>query len=232
MLLLLFIIFIIALCFMAGWYVLGSVLIAILFIFFVAAIIGNNKNAEKKRIQQEELKARNAERIKQKEIDKQEYEKKKSELIDKYGQIDKEISISECNANDVIWAFSKASRLWLIGHDLPMSSILSCNLSDASKTIKGKSTIQTKTNTGNMAKRAVVGGVLLGGAGALAGGVTAKKDGTIIQENDKVIHDYTVLVNIDSLSTPIVRLQCGTNGTLANEIIGLLNVIINRNNKV
>lgn len=63
MLLLLFIIFIIALCFMAGWYVLGCVLIAILFIFFVAAIIENNKNAEKKRIQQDELKARNAERI-------------------------------------------------------------------------------------------------------------------------------------------------------------------------
>lgn len=231
MLLLLFVIFIIALCFIAEWYVLGCALTVILFIIIVAAIIENSKNAEKKRIQQDELKARNAERIKQKEIDKQEYEKKKSELIDKYGQIDKEISISECNINDVIWVFSKASRIWLIGNDLPMSSILSCNLSDASKTIKGKSTIQTKTNTGNMAKRAVVGGVLLGGAGALAGGVTAKKDSTIIQENDKVIHDYTVLVNIDSLSTPIVRLQCGTNGTLANEIIGLLNVIINRNNK-
>ncbi len=70
---------------------------------------------------------------------------------------------------------------------------------------------------------------LLGGAGALAGRVTAKKDSTISKENDKVIHDYTVLVNIDSLSIPIVRLQAQWN--FANEIIGLVNVIINRNNK-
>jgi len=80
-----------------------------------------------------------------------------------------------------------------------------------------------------MAKRAVVGGVLLGGAGALAGSVTAKRDGTILQEEDNIIHNYTVLVNIDSLSNPIVQLQCASNRLLADEIVGLLNVIINRN---
>lgn len=228
---LLLFVFFIAICFIVGWNTLGWILIAGSVGLIILMIVVSFQEAERKKLKQEQDEEKKIELAKQKEIEKQDYEKWKSELVEKYGQIDKEITLLEDNKDNVILVFSKVSRIWLIGNDLPMSSILSCNLSDASKTIKGKSTIQTKTNTGNMAKRAVVGGVLLGGAGALAGGVTAKKDGTIIQEGDKIIHDYTVLVNIDSLSTPIIRLQCGTNGTLANEIIGLLNVIINRNNK-
>lgn len=226
---LLIFVFFIALCFIAGWDVIGWTLIVATVVLLIIMLIVSAQDSDKKKAQIEELKKRNAENAKQKELKKQEYEQWRSELIEKYGQLDKEIVLSENNSDEAILAFSKVSRIWLVGNDLPMNSILSCSLSDSSKTIKGKTTIQSKTNTGNMAKRAVVGGVLLGGAGALAGGVTAKKDGTIVSENDRVLHDYTVLVNIDDLSTPIVRLQCGENGALANDIIGLLNVIINRN---
>lgn len=222
-------IFFIAICFIVGWNTLGWALVAGTVGTALLMIIFAVQDSDKKKKEQEELKKRKAELTKQKELERQEYEKWKSELIEKYGQIDKEIVLSESNKSNAILAFSKVSRIWLVGNDLPMKSILSCSLSDNSKTIKGKTTIQSKTNTGNMAKRAVVGGVLLGGAGALAGGVTAKKDGIIVSEDDKVLHNYTVLVNIDDFSTPIVRLQCGENGTLANDIIGLLNVIINRN---
>ena len=226
--LLLFVLFI-AICFIVGWISFGWFLVAGSIGLIILTIVVSHQETERNKLKQEKEKERQAELTKQKELERQEYEKWKSELVEKYGQIDKEIALSESNKDNVILAFSKVSRIWLAGNDLPMSSILSCTLSDNSKTIKGKDTIQSKTNTGNMAKRAVVGGVLLGGAGALAGGVTAKKDGTIIHEDDKVIHDYTVLINIDSLSSPVIRLQCGTNGTLANDIIGLLNVVINRN---
>lgn len=228
---LLLFVFFIAICFIVGWNTLGGILVVLFVGLIIFAAISLNQASKRRELQQEKAKERKVELAKQKEIDRKEYEKWKFELVEKYGQIDKEITLSEDNKDNVIFVFSKVSRIWLVGNDLPMSSILNCTLSDESKIIKGKSTIQTKTNTGNMAKRAVVGGVLLGSAGALAGGVTAKKDGTIIQEDDKIIHDYTVLVNIDSLSTPIIRLQCGANGALANDIVGLLNVIINRNNK-
>lgn len=228
---LLLFVFFIVMCFVVGWNTLGWILVACSVGLMILMIIVSQQEAERNKLKQEKDKERKAELAKQKELDKQDYEKWKSELVDKYGQIDKEIILSENNKNSVILAFSKVSRIWITGNDLSMSSILNCTLSDNSKTIKGKATIQSKTNTGNMAKRAVVGGVLLGGAGALAGGVTAKKEGTIIQEDDKIIHDYTILVNIDSLSNPIVRLQCGANGALANDIIGLLNVVINRNKK-
>ena len=221
---LLFIGFII-ICFIAGWNILGWFLIVVSvgFLFLMINVSKQNKIDQEKEIQ------RRIKLTEQKEIDKREYERKKMELTEKYGQIDKEIVLSENNIKNAILAFSKTSRIWLAGNDLPMSCVLSCSLSDNSKIIKGRATIQSKTNTGDMAKRGVVGGVLLGGAGALAGSVTAKRDGTILQEEDNIIHNYTVLVNIDSLSNPIVQLQCASNRLLADEIVGLLNVIINRN---
>lgn len=221
---LLFIGFII-ICFIAGWNILGWFLIVVSvgFLFLMINVSKQNKIDQEKEIQ------RRIKLTEQKEIDKREYERKKMELTEKYGQIDKEIVLSENNIKNAILAFSKTSRIWLAGNDLPMSCVLSCSLSDNSKIIKGRATIQSQTNTGDMAKRAVVGGVLLGGAGALAGSVTAKRDGTILQEEDNIIHNYTVLVNIDSLSNPIVQLQCASNRLLADEIVGLLNVIINRN---
>jgi hypothetical protein len=79
-----------------------------------------------------------------------------------------------------------------------------------------------------MVKRAVVGEVLIGGAGAIIGGSTASKTTISTQENDKVVHNYTIIVNVDSLSEPIIRVHIGTDGKTVNEIVGLMNVIINR----
>lgn len=70
--------------------------------------------------------------------------------------------------------------------------------------------------------------VLTGGVGAVVGGATARKETTVKQENDKIIHDYTVIININSLSEPIVKIPLGTDGTKVNEIVGLMNVIISR----
>ena len=110
-----------------------------------------------------------------------------------------------------------------------MNDILSCTFSDSPKVIKGKVTQETKTNSGNMVKRAVVGDVLLGGAGAVIGGSTASKTTTTIQEADKTYHNYTVIININNLSEPIMRIELGEDGKTVNEIVGLMNVIINRN---
>ncbi len=82
-----------------------------------------------------------------------------------------------------------------------------------------------------MVKRAVVGNILLGGAGAVIGGSTAGKTTITTQGDDTVQHDYTIVINVDSLSNPILRIHVGRDGVLANEIVGLMNVIINRNKK-
>ena len=109
-----------------------------------------------------------------------------------------------------------------------MKSILSCTFTDNQNVVKGQITSTTKTNTGNMVKRAVVGDVLLGGAGAIIGGSTASKSTITTQENDRVTHDYTIIINVDSLAEPIIRVHIGSDGKTVNEIVGLMNVIINR----
>ena len=86
----------------------------------------------------------------------------------------------------------------------------------------------TKSSNGNAIGRAVVGGVIAGGAGAVIGGTTGKKNTETIykQKDDIVKHDYTVIINVNSISNPIVRINLGDNGKLVNEIVATMNVII------
>ena len=189
------------------------------------------QDRQKKKEREEQAEKRRLEKAqKQAEIEKQTpiYNAEKGKLIEKYGEPDKTIVLEELNLNKEIIAFGKVNRIWLLGKDLPMGDIMSCTFDDNQHVEKGKVSYETKTNTGNMAKRAVVGGVLLGGTGAVIGGATAKKNTVVNQENDKIIHDYTVIININSLSEPIIRIPLGKDGTKVNEIIGLMNVIINR----
>lgn len=185
----------------------------------------NEKEREERKLKQEERKAQ-----KQAEIERKTpiYNAKKDELVSKYGQPDKTIILEELNLEKEIIAFGKVNRIFLLGKDLPMSDILSCTFNDNQRVEKGNISYETKTSTGNMAKRAIVGGVLTGGVGAVVGGATARKETTVKQDNDKVIHDYTVIININSLFEPIVKIPLGSDGAKVNEIVGLMNVIINR----
>lgn len=204
--------------------------------FIIMTITGGISGAiwqdnKKKKEREERAEKRRLEKAqKQAETEKQIpiYNSEKEKLISKYGEPDKTIVLEELNLSKEIIAFGKVNRIWLLGKDLPMNDIISCTFNDNQRVEKGKVSYETKTSTGNMAKRAVVGGVLLGGTGAVIGGATAKKETIVNQEDDKIIHDYTVIININSLSDPIVRIHLGKDGAKVNEIVGLMNVIINR----
>ena len=224
----LFLLFLCIISFMAGWTTLGWILVAVFVIFgiILASAIkdGNKKEKERKRKQEERKIQRQAEIERKTPI----YNAEKEKLIEKYGDPNKIIVLEELNLNKEIIAFGMVNRIWLLGKDLPMSDIISCTFNDNQRVEKGKVSYETKASTGNMAKRAVVGGILLGGTGAVIGGATAKTDTVVNQENDKIINDYTVIININSLSDPIVRIHLGNDGVKVNEIVGLMNVIINR----
>ena len=91
----------------------------------------------------------------------------------------------------------------------------------------------TKTPTGNMLGRTVVGGVLLGGVGALAGASTSKKETTTssLGQSIEEKHDYTLYINVDSLSSPIEKVNFGKNINELQETAAILNIIIKRNNQ-
>ena len=176
---------------------------AVLGVFLIYAYNDGKKKEEER---EEKLRLEKARKQAEKEKQEQIYNSEKEKLIEKYGEPDKTIVVEELNLSKEIIAFGKVNRIWLLGKDLPMGDIISCTFNDNQRIEKGKVSYETKTSTGNMAKRAVVGGVLLGGTGAVIGGATAKKNTVVNQENDKLIHDYTVIININSLSDPIIRI--------------------------
>lgn len=223
-------IFFIFICFIVGWTTLGVILIILAVVLIIFVIY----STQSENVKAAELKKRNQEAITQREENLQNviipaYNYSYAALLKKYGTPTKTISLALYDLTKDIIAFEGSNRIWICGNDLPMKNILSCTFIDDKKIVKGKITSTTQTKNGNMVKRAVVGDVLLGGAGAIIGGSTAAKSTITTQENDKVYHNYTVLVNVDSLSDPIIYIQVGDNGTKLNEIVGLFNVIVKRN---
>lgn len=224
-----FLLFLCMLSFSMGWYILGFIILGFFVIVGILLIWANNSAKNK----QEEIKRINRERAERKQVEietkKPIYNSALNELISKYGEPAKVIKFEELNLDREIIAFEKTNRIWICGKDLSMNDILSCTFSDSPTVVKGRITQETKTNNGNMVKRAVVGDVLLGGAGAVIGGSTASKTTTTTQAADKTYHNYTVIINVNSLSEPILRIELGEDGKTVNEIVGLMNVIINRN---
>lgn len=216
------------LCFVMGWTILGVILVVnsiILGIIYIITDKRNQKNRIERKLRQIEINRQIQAEKERKELD---YINEKNILISKYGQIDKEIILGEFNIQKEIIVFGNVNRILIFGKDILMSDIISCTFSDDKRVNKGKVSYETKTSTGNMAKRAVIGSVLLGGAGAVICGSTASKNTIVKQEDDTIIHNYTVIININSLSDPIIKINLGSDEDKVNEVIGLMNVIINR----
>ena len=200
------------------WMILGFVVV--IGIYFISTDDKRKKEIEEKKRKLEEQK----ELLEKQKLDKiDKYNQEKEALVAKYGNPDKCISIEEYDLNKEIVVFGKVKRVFLLGEDLSFCSILGCTFSDNPQVKKGevKYSSATKTNNANMIGRAVVGGT------------TAAKDTVTVvtHANDTVIHDYTVVINVNSFSNPVVRIPLGKDGAKVNEIVGLMNVVINANNR-
>ncbi len=225
----LFLIFLCIISFMSGWTILGWILVVFFVAVGIALIWAYDENQKKQENRKQIREKAVIRKMAEKEAKISIYNTSRNDLISKYGEPDKTIIFEELNLQKEIIVFGKVNRIWLLGKDLPMSDVLSCSFNDNQRIEKGSVSYETKTSTGNMAKRAIIGGVLTGGVGAVVGGATARKETSVKQENDKVIHDYTVIININSLSEPILKIPLEADGAKVNEIVGLMNVIINRN---
>lgn len=127
--------------------------------------------------------------------------------------------------------FENSSTLFIENNPYHFKDIINFNVCDNSEMIySGSASSSTKTKTGSMIGRAVVGGVLLGGAGAVIGGATAKKDSnTSISQSSHTIHNYEIIITINSLSMPSLKLEIGYNQDAMQKISSILSIIIERN---
>lgn len=172
-------------------------------------------------------KEQEAKRVEKKKILEVETQK----LIEEMGEADKTISLMNdvYDINDSIMVYESKQIVRILGKNYAFTDILSCTLTDDPYVKKGQITADTRTKTGSLVTRAVVGDVIAGPVGSIIGGGSAKKNTTFHQEDDTTIHHYTVIINVNSISEPVIRLGSYRSDRLPNEILGLMNVIISRN---
>ena len=206
----------------------------IILISFGLAFLLLKTDMDEKKYEKEEAEKREKQKKEQEEalmIKEQEYKSLREEFFrDNGGISDKCIATNQFDLLSEIHIYESSKTVFILGKKYKFKDIISCTFSDK-KTIKhGEMTAvsTTKSSNGNAIGRAVVGGVIAGGAGAVIGGTTGKKNTETIykQKDDIVKHDYTVIINVNSISNPIVRINLGDNGKLVNEIVGVMNVII------
>lgn len=207
---------------LSGWVwivLIGSVVAAI------ACVIQANAEEKNKR---EKAAAAREKRLALEAEQKARFEEWSSQYLAENGTPDKTIIVKPNDEMEIIHVHENKKQVYLKGRMYDFKDFINVKFTDSPTIIKGKTTATTKSNTGSTVGRAIVGDVIAGPAGAIIGGTTGKKTTEFKHENDRIIHDYTVVVNINSISTPIVRINTGTDGKTTNEIVGLINVIIAR----
>lgn len=112
------------------------------------------------------------------------------------------------------------------------------NPKENNRVLTSATTTVTKTDTGDMIKRAVIGGVLGGGVGALIGGATAKTTTTtdsniysdIIRASYRLDEpSYELRINFDDIINPVIKIHFDQFKDQIEKVTASLNVIIKRN---
>lgn len=152
-----------------------------------------------------------------------------TEYESQYGECTKVISNPGDSIQDFIRVYERSSVIIINDEKYSFDEIIGYNLTDNSRVIKGELSSKTTTSNASAVGRAVVGAALGGVAGAVIGGATAKQTTEYKQGEDKTIHDFTVNINVNRLSEPLIKLHIGRNEDLANEITALINAIVVRN---
>lgn len=182
-------------------------------------IVLNDKQEQKKQLKQQK-------KIEELIILK---ERKQQRLIEEFGNYSKIISY---NFDSFIIINEAESLILLNTNKYHFNKIIDFKVSDNETIIYSPTISKTTRNTGSMIGRAVVGGVLTGGIGAIVGGATAKKQ-TVTEESSSTIeHNYKVIVTVNNISHSNEILHIGASESEMNEISSLLQVIINRNEQL
>lgn len=150
----------------------------------------------------------------------------KEQYIEKYG----EYNMCVRYKGGMFYIFEQPEIIILTDEIIPFNKVLGYNLIDNQTSIQGNTTSITTTSTKSMLGRAIVGGVLTGGVGAVIGAATAKKNTiTTPSEKQTIRHDYKVYLNLNDLSNPTKIIDIGEDSDKAYSISNALNIIVERN---
>lgn len=177
-----------------------------------------------------------------------------SGLEKQYGKADKTIETFYNTKEDGYWDLINECRLYvntnrllittpLVLYDIPFSRIIGYDIIDvngnSSTPLITATTTVTKTDTGDLVKRAIIGGIVAGGVGAVIGAATAKKTTTTelskVDEYRNLIRMNTnstnlaLIIKTDDIASPSLKIRFDMFKKEAEELAASLNAIINQN---
>ena len=206
----------------------GKVLAVAAIGFVLLVVVGVVQGNQKEKERREQSERERLQREQKLKAQAEEYDAQRRQFTDTHGQPDKSVVLRPLDFGSEIHVYEKARKLFIMGREYAFRDVISCTYSDSPRVVKGKVTAVTQTKSGSMIGRSIVGNVVAGPAGAVIGGTTAKRQTEFTQGEDKTVHDYTVIINMNSIAQPVIRIHTGQDGRLTNEIVGLMNVVISR----
>ena len=200
------------------------VLATIFYIFYIKI----KEAIKEKKEKEEKLNIRRREQENRQKKEDYQYECFLKEITNKYGEITRTISYST-KKDDIeyiqdIIAFEQPKKLFFGKDEYNFSDILSCTLYEENKQVPVSHI--TRTSTGSMLGRAVIGGLTLGVAGAVVGAMTAKKETTSSQIEEVKNGNYIVKIGLRSIENPTKSLFFYNNKEKAEEVYSLIQAII------
>lgn len=172
------------------------------------------------------------------EIEKRAKEQQKRELLDfinkrpsTLGNNYKEVKYFEANHNKMYsFIVSEEKQLLEINYKIyNFKDVLDFKVVDNEEVVYTPAQYSTTTNTGSMIGRAIVGGLVSGGVGAIIGGATASKE-TVQTVNSSSIthHDFKIILYLNKLHNSKEELAIGDDVNKTQEISSLLTYVLNK----
>jgi len=140
------------------------------------------------------------------------------------------LTVSFPSLENIVIVYGDAKMIAMNGKLYEFSEVLSYEVLDNSNQVLvgNKSISTTKTNTGSMVGRGLVGGLVGGAAGAIIGAATASKATTTNSPSQKVVtkHDFAVYVSVRDIANPMIKFNYGSDADSVQEFVAILNIIL------
>lgn len=133
-------------------------------------------------------------------------------IVAKHGEPTKVIDDYAMGDNETVYVFEQPQIIVIKGKEYGFNSLLDFS-------VNGGQSYKVSTSTGSALGRGIVGGLLFGGVGALAGAGTASKE-----VNPKGTN-YLICITTRDLANPMIEYRT-KNDTRANELISVLKIIL------
>lgn len=213
------------------------IVVGIIFIVLLLGFVANARMHVKQDKEKYQARQKKKEEAEQKR--KQESKELYNSMIARLGEYTASVNYGnwrdspEYNMNKSVLVFENPKIIVINSKEYHFSDILGYSLEDNStnETVTF-SEGSAKTATGSMIGRAVVGGVLTGGLGAVAGAATAKKNiSTDAVSTTTTKHNYIMYINVNNLQDPVIMLHIGNMSEKAQKLASILNIIIEGNKR-